>query len=263
MVHRTVSGCSEVSGNHRMAEVVRDFWRSPGPTLYLKLGHQEASYIKPHSGNFWISPRREISWNLCPTMSGPQWKSDSWHWQGASCVPVCVQCFVSHHWENSKRSLASCPLYTVDARYLYILRFSEVLFSRVPDLTAFPHMKDAPVPQLSKWPTSCPHQILYEDFMGDSIKNVNEVQVDNNHWSFLIYQANCFIVECYLIHQAWLPLPEGMLTTSYHFLICVPANDFWYSLLHHFPRNEVKVIGLKFYEVSSCSPWRHLLSSND
>lgn len=201
--------------------------------------------------------------NLCPTMSGPQWKSDSWHWQGASCVPVCVQCFVPHHWENSKRSLASCPLYTVDARYLYILRFSEVLFSRVPDLTAFPHMKDAPVPQLSKWPTSCPHQILYEDFMGDSIKNVNEVQVDNNHWSFLIYQANCFIVECYLIHQAWLPLPEGMLTTSYHFLICVPANDFWYSLLHHFPRNEVKVIGLKFYEVSSCSPWRHLLSSND
>lgn len=47
--------------------------------------------------------------SLCPTLSAPQWKNVSWHLQRVSCVPVCVQCLLSHHWGTLNRAWLPVP----------------------------------------------------------------------------------------------------------------------------------------------------------
>ncbi|KAK4831590.1 hypothetical protein QYF61_018350 [Mycteria americana] len=43
------------------------------------------------------------------------------------------------------------------------------------------------------------HWLLYKDLMGDSVKGLTEVRVDNVHCSPLIYQASHFITEVYQV----------------------------------------------------------------
>jgi len=49
--------------------------------------------------------------------------------------------------------------------------------------------------------------------MGDSVKSLAEVEVDDIHSSPLIYPASHATVESYQIGQARFPLGESMLTT--------------------------------------------------
>lgn len=81
--------------------------------------------------------------SLCPTLAAPQWKKCYLTLTGILlCSSLGTVPFVPSL-GNTKKGLASCSLYTADVRCLYMLRFPELLFFRVP---AFPHMKDAPVP---------------------------------------------------------------------------------------------------------------------
>lgn len=68
--------------------------------------------------------------------------------------------------------------------------------------------------------------------MGDIVKGLTEVQVDNICSTFLICQVTHVIVELYQVGQAGLPLGEAMLTTSDYFLVPnVPRNGFQNLLL--------------------------------
>lgn len=55
--------------------------------------------------------------------------------------------------------------------------------------------------------------------MGDSVKNLTEVQADNTHGSPIMYQASNFIIEVNHVGQARLLLGESMLTSPYDFLV--------------------------------------------
>lgn len=60
---------------HRMVEVGRNLWRSPGPTPPGQAEWPRASCPLPCPGSFWISPRLEILQPLWATCSRAQWCS--------------------------------------------------------------------------------------------------------------------------------------------------------------------------------------------
>ena len=55
--------------------------------------------------------------------------------------------------------------------------------------------------------------------MGDSIKNLAEVKVDDIHCSPPIYPAGDAIIEGNKVGRAQFPLGESMLTTPHNFLV--------------------------------------------
>ena len=70
--------------------------------------------------------------------------------------------------------------------------------------------------------------------MGDSLKSLAAVKVDNIHCSPLIYPAIYAIVESYQIGQAQFPLGGSMLTTPDNLLFLHLLNeDLQNELLHH------------------------------
>jgi len=69
--------------------------------------------------------------------------------------------------------------------------------------------------------------------MGDSVKSLAEVKVDNIHCSPLIYPASHAIVESYQIGQASFPLGESMLTTPDNLLFLHLLNDDLQNELPH------------------------------
>jgi len=71
--------------------------------------------------------------------------------------------------------------------------------------------------------------------MGNCVKILAEVEVDNIHSSPLIYPASHAIVESYQIGQAWFPLGKFMLTTPDNLLFLhLLDDDLQDKLLHHF-----------------------------
>ena len=78
----------------------------------------------------------------------------------------------------------------------------------------------------------------YEDIMGDSVKSLAEVEVDNIHCSPLIYSAGHPIIEGHQIGQAWFPLGESMLTTPDNlFFLHLFRDDIQNELFHHLSRD--------------------------
>ena len=75
--------------------------------------------------------------------------------------------------------------------------------------------------------------------MGDSVKSLAEVKVDNIHGSPFVYPASPLIVESYQIGQAWFPLGESMLTTPDNNLLFFHLlhDDLQDELLHHLSRD--------------------------
>ena len=70
--------------------------------------------------------------------------------------------------------------------------------------------------------------------MGDSVRSLAEVEVDNIHGSPLIYPAGHTIVESYQIGQAWFSLSESTLTTPDNLLFLhLLDDDLQDKLLHH------------------------------
>ena len=76
-----------------------------------------------------------------------------------------------------------------------------------------------PVLKPPHWPLIQPTfpELPYEDVMGDSVKSLAVVKVDNIQCSPLIYPASPAITEGYQIGQARFPLGESMLTTDFLF----------------------------------------------
>lgn len=74
--------------------------------------------------------------------------------------------------------------------------------------------------------------------MGDGVKSLPEVQVDNVHCSPHICQASHFVTEGGQVGQAKLPLGEAVLSPPSDFLVVhMPGNGSQDQLLHHLPRN--------------------------
>jgi len=70
--------------------------------------------------------------------------------------------------------------------------------------------------------------------MGDSVKSLAEVEVDNIHGSPLIYPASRAIIESYQVGQAWFPLGKSMLSTPDNLLFLhLLRDDLQNELLHH------------------------------
>lgn len=86
---------------------------------------------------------------------------------------------------------------------------------------------------------------MRENLMGDSIKDLFEVQLDNLHCSSLSYQSSHLIVEDHRFGQTRLSPHESMLKTHDYLLVC-HGNCFRiiYSII--FPEIEVKQTNLWF-----------------
>lgn len=71
---------------------------------------------------------------------------------------------------------------------------------------------------------------------GDSVKSLPEVQVENIHCIFLIYQANNLVIEVYQVGQTSLHLPECVNYSSSPFCPSCSGNGFQNSVVCHLPR---------------------------
>lgn len=75
--------------------------------------------------------------------------------------------------------------------------------------------------------------------MGDSVKCLTEVKVENVYYSPFIYLTTHFITEVYQVFQAQFLLHKLMLMTLKHiFALHAPGNGFQDELLHHLPRDQ-------------------------
>jgi len=74
--------------------------------------------------------------------------------------------------------------------------------------------------------------------VGDSVKSLAEVKVENIHCSPLIYPASHATIEGYQMAQASFPLGEFMLTTPHNlFFLHLLREDIQSELFHHLSRD--------------------------
>lgn len=126
--------------NHRMTEVWRDLWRSPGLTP-APAGTPRARCSGPGPGSLWRSPRRGLYslWTACASaLSYSQHRSATWYSKGISCFPICTCCLLSCHWKMASGALV-LPLFQPPFRYLYELM-------RSPWACSSPEMSNCCVP---------------------------------------------------------------------------------------------------------------------
>lgn len=64
-----------------------------------------------------------------------------------------------------------------------------------------------------------PHQLIYKDVMGDSIKFFASVKINTVCWSSLNYQDGHFITKDYQVGQSLLPLHKSTLIFPNHLLV--------------------------------------------
>lgn len=122
--------------NHRMTEVWRDLWRSPGLTP-APAGTPRARCSGPGPGSLWKSPRRGLYslWTACASaLSYSQHRSATWYSKGISCFPICTCCLLSCHWaplKNGQWGFGSAPFSTSLQVFIWIDEIPlSLLFSR-------------------------------------------------------------------------------------------------------------------------------------